>query len=118
MVLVSAAELTRKSNLAVDEHQPGTACNDMQAAETNESKAESEVTFGGDIVEAMARLQAFVLANESRQVILPRCTQSRARLESSMDTEGEAVSKQLEQRSACRCIYNKVVGISVNDPLE
>ena len=65
--------------------------------ETNESEAESEVTSGGDIVEAMAHLHAFVLANESRPVILPRCTQRRARLESSMEQKVRQCQSKLRR---------------------
>ena len=66
-------------------------------------------------IEALARLRAFVLANESRPANLHRCTRVRARLESSPTIEGEAVFRQLAPRSACRCNHNKIVGVSLHE---
>ena len=66
-------------------------------------------------IEALARLRAFLLANESQLANLHRCTRARARLESSSTIEGEAVFRQLAQRSACRCNHNKVVGVSLHE---
>jgi hypothetical protein len=75
-------------------------------------------TMPGDTmhaIEALARLRAFLLANESQLANLHLCTRARARLESSSTIEGEAVFRQLAQRSACRCNHNKVIGVSLHE---
>ena len=66
-------------------------------------------------IEAMARLRTLVLANESQPADLHRCIPARARPESSSTIEGEVVWSQPAQRSACRCNYNKVAGVSLHE---
>jgi hypothetical protein len=81
----------------------------MQAHEIIET--ESQTATMRHTVDALARLRALVLSKESEPYC---CVHPRARLESSMATHGEAVSRQPAQRPTCRREYNKAVGVSLH----
>ena len=66
-------------------------------------------------IEAFASLRTSILTNESQPEHPDRSTRARAKLESSSTMEGEAVLRQPARRSACRCNYNKVVGVSLHE---
>jgi hypothetical protein len=83
----------------------------MQAAATDE-----KTQTVANCVESMARLRTFLLAlaNQSPPEN-HRVNSKRSRLESSMETAGEAVLKQPAPRSACRSEYNKAVGVGLHE---
>ena len=82
----------------------------MQAHEIIET--ESPTATMRHTVDALARLRALVLSKESEPYC---CVHPRARLESSMATHGEAVSRRPAQRPTCRREYNRAVGVSLHD---
>ena len=80
----------------------------MQAPKYNET------AMGDRAVDAMNRLRAFVLANESDPANSPGCAPERTWLESSMATPSEAVSSGPAERPARPCESNNAVGVHLH----
>ena len=73
-----------------------------------------ETAMGDRAVDAMNRLRAFVLANESDPANSPGCAPERTWLESSMATQSEAVSSGPAERPARPCESNNAVGVHLH----